>query len=132
MNAVAEKALKSNRDPFAAGMKPKAKSFVLAVKEFSENLRNEFIGDPMVFTHEESIQSVNILSDLGMGSTALAAGFLHDLYRFPVAMDKIKREFGDELVSLVREYGKISMLAKKGGKRGKQRRIYQDGINSSK
>ncbi|MCH8285638.1 bifunctional (p)ppGpp synthetase/guanosine-3',5'-bis(diphosphate) 3'-pyrophosphohydrolase [candidate division KSB1 bacterium] len=123
MNTAIQKKLKISGESFTVGMKPDEKSFVLAVKDFSENLRSEFTGDPLVLTHDESIQSVNILSDLGMDSFSLAAGFLHDLYRFPVVMDKIRKEFGNELCSLVEEYGTISMLAKK-AKKGESEEDY--------
>jgi len=89
---------------------------VQSAREFSKRVRGIFADNPQILTFEETLSAVQILIELGMDNVSIAAGFLHDLYRFPDVMKKIKRKFSNEIHDLVKEYGNISLLAKQAKK----------------
>lgn len=94
----------------------KDRDVIQSAQEFSERIRGNLADNTQILTFEETLSAVQILIELRMDNVSIAVGFLHDLYRFPDVMKKIKRKFGNEIHDLVKEYGNVSLLAKKAKK----------------
>jgi GTP pyrophosphokinase len=72
-------------------------------------------GEPY-FTH--IIEVVKILASLKMSPTTIAAGFLHDTIEDKVATEEqIKKEFGDEILFLVKGVTKLDKVKYQGSER---------------
>ena len=89
----------------------KAYDFALKAHEGQKRLS----GDPY-FSHVYEV--VKILAELKMSPTTIAAGFLHDTVEDNVASEEqIKKEFGDEVLFLIRGVTKLDKVKYQGSER---------------
>ena len=80
--------------------------------------QKRFSGEPY-FIH--CVQTAKILAELGMSSTVISAGLLHDcLEDGKIEEDKIKKEFGEEIFFLVKGVTKLGKLKYRGVQRHKE------------
>ncbi|MDP9249592.1 MAG: RelA/SpoT family protein [bacterium] len=72
-------------------------------------------GEPY-FVHV--VETVKILTELGMDASTIAAGFLHDVLEdTDVKEEEIKKQFGDEILFLVKGVTKLGTLKYRGQER---------------
>lgn len=102
----------TNLGSYISGLTGKNRERFLSVREYSEPVRKRYREDPEVLTAKETEHFVGILNELQLDDTAIAAGMLHDLYKFPAITKAIKNKFGDEIFCLMSEYGTVSLIAK--------------------
>jgi len=82
------------------------KSFVAAEKAHATQLRKS--GEPYI-THPLAV--AQILADLGIGATTIAAALLHDTVEdTDYTLDFVRRDFGDEVAMLVDGVTKLDKL----------------------
>jgi GTP pyrophosphokinase len=82
------------------------KAFVAAEKAHSEQLRKS--GEPYI-SHPVAV--AQILADLGIGATTIAAALLHDTVEdTPYSLEKLRSDFGDEVAMLVDGVTKLDKI----------------------
>ena len=82
------------------------KAFVAAEKAHSEQLRKS--GEPYI-SHPVAVSQ--ILADLGIGATTIAAALLHDTVEdTPYSLEKLRNDFGDEVAMLVDGVTKLDKI----------------------
>ena len=82
------------------------KAFVAAEKAHSEQLRKS--GEPYI-SHPVAVSQ--ILADLGIGATTIAAALLHDTVEdTPYSLEKLRDDFGDEVAMLVDGVTKLDKI----------------------
>jgi GTP pyrophosphokinase len=82
------------------------KAFVAAEKAHSEQLRKS--GEPYI-SHPVAVSQ--ILADLGIGATTIAAALLHDTVEdTPYSLEKLRSDFGDEVAMLVDGVTKLDKI----------------------
>jgi GTP pyrophosphokinase len=98
------KSLKTNHPKADVGLVEKA--FVAAEKAHSEQLRKS--GEPYI-SHPVAV--AQILADLGIGATTIAAALLHDTVEdTPYSLEKLRSDFGDEVAMLVDGVTKLDKI----------------------
>lgn len=86
------------------------KAYTFAKESHKGQLRKS--GEPY-FNHV--YMTAKNLAELGMNTTIIAAGFLHDVIEdTPITEQDIQREFGDEILSLVNGVTKLGTIRYKG------------------
>jgi GTP pyrophosphokinase len=82
------------------------KAFVAAEKAHSEQVRKS--GEPYI-SHPVAVSQ--ILADLGIGATTIAAALLHDTVEdTPYSLEKLRDDFGDEVAMLVDGVTKLDKI----------------------
>jgi GTP pyrophosphokinase len=82
------------------------KAFVAAEKAHSEQLRKS--GEPYI-SHPVAV--AQILANLGIGATTIAAALLHDTVEdTPYSLEKLRNDFGDEIAMLVDGVTKLDKI----------------------
>ena len=98
------KSLKTNHPKADVGLVEKA--FLAAEKAHSEQLRKS--GEPYI-SHPVAV--AQILADLGIGATTIAAALLHDTVEdTPYSLEKLRSDFGDEVAMLVDGVTKLDKI----------------------
>ena len=98
------KSLKANHPKADVGLVEKA--FVAAEKAHSEQLRKS--GEPYI-SHPVAV--AQILANLGIGATTIAAALLHDTVEdTPYSLEKLRNDFGDEIAMLVDGVTKLDKI----------------------
>ena len=89
------------------------KAYDFSIKIFEKQLRES--GDPY-FVHV--FETAKILANLKMETTTIVAGLLHDAIKLEVTTeDEIKKQFGDEVLFLVKGVTKLRKVKYKGAER---------------
>jgi GTP pyrophosphokinase len=98
------KSLKVNHPKADVGLVERA--FTAAEKAHSSQLRKS--GEPYI-SHPVAVSQ--ILADLGIGATTIAAALLHDTVEdTPYSLDKLRADFGDEVAMLVDGVTKLDKI----------------------
>ena len=98
------KSLKANHPKADVALVEKA--FVAAENAHSEQLRKS--GEPYI-SHPVAV--AQILADLGIGATTIAAALLHDTVEdTPYSLEKLRSDFGDEVAMLVDGVTKLDKI----------------------
>ena len=98
------KSLKTNHPKADVGLVEKA--FLAAEKAHSEQLRKS--GEPYI-SHPVAV--AQILADLGIGATTIAAALLHDTVEdTSYSLEKLRSDFGDEVAMLVDGVTKLDKI----------------------
>ena len=98
------KSLKVNHPKADVGLVERA--FTAAEKAHSDQLRKS--GDPYI-SHPVAV--AQILADLGIGATTIAAALLHDTVEdTPYSLEKLRSDFGDEVAMLVDGVTKLDRI----------------------
>jgi guanosine-3',5'-bis(diphosphate) 3'-pyrophosphohydrolase len=98
------KSLKASHPKADVGLVERA--FLAAEKAHSEQLRKS--GEPYI-SHPVAVSQ--ILADLGIGATTIAAALLHDTVEdTPYSLEKLRADFGDEVAMLVDGVTKLDKI----------------------
>ena len=98
------KSLKNSHPKADVGLVERA--FLAAEKAHSEQLRKS--GEPYI-SHPVAVSQ--ILADLGIGATTIAAALLHDTVEdTPYSLEKLRGDFGDEVAMLVDGVTKLDKI----------------------
>ena len=98
------KSLKSNHPKADVGLVERA--FTAAERAHSDQLRKS--GEPYI-SHPVAV--AQILADLGIGATTIAAALLHDTVEdTPYSLEKLRADFGDEVAMLVDGVTKLDKI----------------------
>jgi GTP pyrophosphokinase len=98
------KSLKSNHPKADVGLVERA--FTAAERAHSDQLRKS--GEPYI-SHPVAVGQ--ILADLGIGATTIAAALLHDTVEdTPYSLEKLRADFGDEVAMLVDGVTKLDKI----------------------
>lgn len=98
------KSLRANHPKADVGLVERA--FTAAEKAHSEQLRKS--GEPYI-SHPVAVSQ--ILADLGIGATTIAAALLHDTVEdTPYSLEKLRSDFGDEVAMLVDGVTKLDKI----------------------
>ena len=98
------KSLRANHPKADVGLVEKA--FIAAEKAHAEQLRKS--GEPYI-SHPVAV--AQILADLGIGATTIAAALLHDTVEdTPYSLEKLRSDFGDEVSMLVDGVTKLDKI----------------------
>jgi GTP diphosphokinase / guanosine-3',5'-bis(diphosphate) 3'-diphosphatase len=98
------KSLRTNHPKADVGLVERA--FLAAEKAHSEQLRKS--GEPYI-SHPVAVSQ--ILADLGIGATTIAAALLHDTVEdTPYSLEKLRSDFGDEVAMLVDGVTKLDKI----------------------
>lgn len=105
-------------DLIEGGINKKEEEFIEKAYKFAEKAhagQKRMSGDPYFF---HVFETAKILAKLGMDSKTIAAGLLHDVLEdTPTPEEEMKKEFGDDILFLVKGVTKLGTLKYRGHER---------------
>ena len=110
--------IKELTDLIAGGVKKKEEELIKKAYEFAEHAHEgekRINGDPYFF---HVFETAKILAKFGMDAETIVAGLLHDiLENTKITEEKVKKEFGEDIVFLVNGVTKLGTLKYHGDER---------------